>query len=265
MKRAARKNNSAEARWSPAARWVRHARALRSKMLRDSLSGGLLQMEFLRRAAARRQVHHLWQLAVSRFSPQIHLAIQPLLRETVWREPPVSVIREHASAWVNAPQPAAAEGVPEATVPPIPARRADSPGAVHLRIFPAKRGGADEFTTLDARLRRYTRLRRETSESVTERVIHRMARHALRVEEAPPGMPAMMVHRPAPASIRTEHLAAPESEPGAHPPPVLETTHEAPWARAAAAPAMSIDYLTDQVIRQIDSRMIAMRERMGRI
>lgn len=222
-------------------------------------------MEFLRRAAAQRRVNHHWQLAVSRFYPQIHLAIQPLLPETIWRELPVKMIREKQAANVNPSRPDGPDRIPEVSVRPAPTTRADSPDAIYVRIPRAKRGAANEFTTLTDRLRRYTTVRRETSESASELVIQRVAHRAVRVEETLPGGPTMMIHRPAPAAIQTQRQAASESEPATRPPRVLETIHEAPWARAAAAPPMSIEYLTDQVIRQIDSRMVAMRERMGRI
>jgi hypothetical protein len=42
-----------------------------------------------------------------------------------------------------------------------------------------------------------------------------------------------------------------------------DSVHVAPWL-TSAPPALNIDQLTEQVIRQIDSRMIAHRERMGK-
>lgn len=53
--------------------------------------------------------------------------------------------------------------------------------------------------------------------------------------------------------------AAPPAEPPKSPPAVSHKTPAAP-----PVPAVDVNQLTDQVIRAIDSRIIAMRERMGR-
>jgi hypothetical protein len=45
----------------------------------------------------------------------------------------------------------------------------------------------------------------------------------------------------------------------------LDTVHVAPWLKGASAPAANIEQITEQVIRQIDNRLIAWRERMGKI
>lgn len=264
MKRSTAGKRSTEDRQDPAHRWLRQAKALRVRLLRNSLPGTFLQMEFLRQAAARNRVHHHWQLSLSRLYPQIHLAIQPLLRKTAWREPPVKVIREWGGAPAGPPRPGAERRVPEAAVQPTPAERLDSPSAAYLRIRRRSARAAGEFSTLAVRLRRYTTLRQEISESASEVVFHRLARQAVRVEETPHSL-VLVVHRPAAGTIVARRLAASGSDQPVHPPRVMETTHEAPWARAAAAPPMNIEYLTDQVIRQIDSRVVAMRERMGRI
>jgi len=75
----------------------------------------------------------------------------------------------------------------------------------------------------------------------------------------------MVVHKPAPAAVRAERPETPEPERFQRSAQVWDTVNEAPRVRAATAPSLSIEQLTDQVIRQIDSRVIAMRERMGRI
>jgi hypothetical protein len=38
-----------------------------------------------------------------------------------------------------------------------------------------------------------------------------------------------------------------------------------PWMPAASPPAISVDALTSQVIQQLDRRLVAYRERMGRV
>ena len=44
-----------------------------------------------------------------------------------------------------------------------------------------------------------------------------------------------------------------------------DAVHTAPWARSSSPHTTNIEQLTDQVIRQIDNRMIAWRERMGKV
>ena len=45
----------------------------------------------------------------------------------------------------------------------------------------------------------------------------------------------------------------------------FDTVHAAEWSRTPVPAAVSVHQLTEQVIRQIDSRMIAWRERMGKV
>lgn len=58
--------------------------------------------------------------------------------------------------------------------------------------------------------------------------------------------------------------AAQTQPPALHDQAVVETVHVAPWLKATPPPA-NIEQIADQVIRHIDSRVIAWRERMGRI
>ncbi len=45
----------------------------------------------------------------------------------------------------------------------------------------------------------------------------------------------------------------------------LDTASVAAWAKTSTPAPINVEHLTDQVIRQIDSRMIAWRERMGKV
>jgi hypothetical protein len=68
---------------------------------------------------------------------------------------------------------------------------------------------------------------------------------------------------PAPPSPRLTGQTL-EPRPGAREPnQPADSVHVAPWLKTVP-PAVSIEQLTEQVIRQIDSRMIACRERMGK-
>ena len=62
-----------------------------------------------------------------------------------------------------------------------------------------------------------------------------------------------------PVPTQREHAATAESK------VAFDTVHTAPWARTAAPSTVDVGRLTEQVIQQIDSRMIAWRERMGKV
>jgi hypothetical protein len=264
MKRAILKNSVAERQQTPADRWLRQAAELRARWTSGTLAYNFPRLEFLRQAAARCPAHHRWQKLVARFYPQIHLAIQPLLREALWPD-----------RYAEAARPGYAVATPQEIV----ARRF-TPGTAGVRDFllpsprriteqadpaSARLGFIEHAATLAQRLRRYTMRQVEVDESRLELSVRRLTRQVRRVEERLPGAPQMVVHKPAPATVRTERRETPEPERFQRPAQVWDTVNEAPRVRAATAPSLSIEQLTDQVIRQIDSRVIAMRERMGRI
>ncbi|VTU28824.1 hypothetical protein [Variovorax sp. RA8] len=90
-------------------------------------------------------------------------------------------------------------------------------------------------------------------------IVTRVHRRALRQELVPPSKPLALAapqRMPAPAG------AAPASE------WMPAQTAPMPWEQGrapAAAPAVSVEALTGLVIQQIDRRLIAYRERMGRV
>lgn len=87
-----------------------------------------------------------------------------------------------------------------------------------------------------------------------------------RIEETVARLSAEVARKQAvPAAASPHDSASPPATASAnrktHAP--ADSVHVAPWLKTAP-PAVSIDQLTEQVIRQIDSRMIAHRERMGK-
>jgi hypothetical protein len=75
---------------------------------------------------------------------------------------------------------------------------------------------------------------------------------------------ARVVCRLAPAaSTRRTDAASPED--GTHIARRVETSPAAPRGAVAAAPAIDVERLTEQVIKGIDRRIIAQRERFGRL
>ncbi len=251
-------------RQTPADRWLHQAAELRARWLTSALPYSVPRLEFLRRAALGYLVNHRWQKFVARFYPQIHLAIQPLLRETLWPDQRTDTVRS-GYAVATPQQTFVRRSTPEAAG--FDAFMSANSQGITYRSSPASAQPdlIDHSTTLAQRLRRSTMRRVETRESRLELAVHRLARQTKRMEEHLSGAPEMVVHKSAPVGVAAEHHAPPESERFERPTRVRDTVNEAPWARSATAPLLSIEQLTDQVIRQIDSRVIAMRERMGRI
>ncbi len=105
---------------------------------------------------------------------------------------------------------------------------------------------------------------RRTSAKVldAEPPARRLRRQTKRCEQALSGRPALLTRRPAgltdsrPASTSPAELA-----PGDH------FSGEGPrgWQAVSQRPDMNVEALTDEVIRQIDRRIIARRERMGKM
>ena len=123
------------------------------------------------------------------------------------------------------------------------------------------------------------RMRTSVRRSEVESVLHRTTTIHARTEVAAPAKRlAAALRTPASPSRMEEstHASAMTVRTAAGPAPgkasartraaePAETVYVAPWSKTAPASAMSIEHVADQVIRQIDSRMIAWRERMGRI
>jgi hypothetical protein len=124
-------------------------------------------------------------------------------------------------------------------------------------LIPRVNGERQEFASILAR--RFPARRDSVDTRTLERLLHRSER----VERsAMPHQSAMLLRSPAPvfqsapdATLQPNIRAAEEHRsfpPIAHPSP-------------AAAPPINVEQLADQVIRQIDRRVVARRERMGRI
>jgi hypothetical protein len=118
---------------------------------------------------------------------------------------------------------------------------------------------------------------RDTAAALVERVVRRGRRHEIRLartaplpaaDPAPPAAPARVVER----VFRRPTAAAPPATPAAAPlpPSPPEVRRPAEWAPAAEAPRprpflpQELDRVTDHVVRAIDRRVRAHRERLGR-
>jgi hypothetical protein len=96
-------------------------------------------------------------------------------------------------------------------------------------------------------------------------------RRTARTEERSLELSEMMTRRQVESPASRPGPPSPVASAQQHPPqfpdskPSFETIHTAPWVKAPAPAPVIVDRLTDQVIRQIDDRMMAWRERMGKV
>src|SRR5262249_27224095 len=112
--------------------------------------------------------------------------------------------------------------------------------------------------------RRETAVTPPSGELVTRLLARYEHRHEHAAEEAP--VPAAWLDAPAPPRVVTRPAAAsakPDPAP-ATPPPSQPLPYWGDPPRPPAAPAVDIEQLTDQVLRSMDQRVIAARERMGK-
>lgn len=224
-------------------------------------------------------------VSTSRFLPQIHLAIHPILRRLVRHEQSQATFNLlqnewHSSATVNAVQRSAPVGSNNMTLfnfmSPANAFFATAarshkvlsgtayaePGRVP-GINPAPQIPIDLVFQRLFRSEEQTRRRIEsstTSQSVAI-LLQRLGEQGQRVE-APGSAPATLTSRCAPQFSNSKITSSNAASSSA-------TTHasdQSTWQEVSRpAPPINIDFLTDQVMRQLDRRIIAARERMGKI
>ncbi len=206
-----------------------------------------------------------WLLAARHVQPQIHLAIQPVLRQTFWH--PATVVREVRPVVLNEIGRAAAP-LPPIPVAPLQAvfqrlRAADpaTPAAAGLAGSFERAANVMPAIALRAIETVYQRLnaaaRREEGPADSRRIAQRLRR-----TEEPVFAPLPRVQRLA---------AAPTPEPA---PPVTVPA----WAAGAmsaprsgsswsppVSPAIDVPALADRVMQQIGRRVEAWRERTGNL
>ncbi len=247
-----------------AARWIRQAEVIRARLLPRALPYGFPRLEFLRHVGARYHVNYMWQIAVARFYPRIHSPVLAFLHGPTARldQPAPFPATKFVTLVSESPRAGRHAGLsitrqsPRNTVLPAAYSLPQLAEATGVKYVPV--------TTPIERLRRYERVSREIIEDGVRLTAHRVIRQLKGVEELAPGAPSMVVHKVAPAVLTASRETGQASDSRGPALQTWETTHVAPWARAAEAPRINLDQLTNQVIRQIDSRMIAMRERLGK-
>jgi hypothetical protein len=93
------------------------------------------------------------------------------------------------------------------------------------------------------------------------KVSERLIRQVQRVSETTMASPPMALRKEIPAAVTLPGMSSePRAERGLHESPPRWTA-----AQAVTMPALNVDQIANQVIQQIDRRVIARRERMGQI
>ena len=268
-------------------RWSAWAHALLRRHGRIAQSYRLLEMALLMRSAPLIQrLHQQWLLASTQYFPRIHLAIQPILRHTVWRD----LTQLPGLRVVNAPAPGHVILSEYFKYLPVHERRFLSPTAISntarvpsgdrrklAAVRDARSSGGficgdtvhPPLQLVFQRLRqtdelevshRRNSLIRETLQTQAREVMRRTQRFEHRIAETV----ALTMRKVFPLAAQEGVLAparAAQMAVSASPGFGMPAT---PWP-PSPAPAVSIERLADQVVRQIDRRIIAARERMGRI
>lgn len=268
-------------------RWSAWARALLRRHGRIAQSYRLLEMALLVRSAPLIQrLHQQWVLASTRYFPRIHLAIQPILRHTVWRDltqpSELRVITSPAQGKAISTQRFNYLTVHERRfLPPTAVSNATGILSGDSRKLAAARGarsssgfihGSTVYRPLQLvfqRLRRTDELEvchrrnsliRETLQTQAREVMRRTQRFEHRIAETV----ALTTRKVLPLAAQEAVSAAARAAQMAVSVPAGSGMPATPWPQSPA-PAVNIEQLADQVVRQIDRRIIAARERMGRI
>ena len=255
--------------WKRARRWDHWASSLARRYVRSSARRDALRMELLHLLSASEVVRNRWFVQAKRFFPQLHLSIQPVLQSLnqtflLKSSEPVSspdarfVSRYEAQDWLT--NHSAASIAYELRRAPEASFRQLNESAVE-RIF--NRTGYREMT------QRYERslvgsIARELSDRLTQqtsrtesRLIQTPAANARPTTEQ---LPMLVVRQPEekrPLKNEKSDQKTPSIFDGV---PGAEILNRSDLQQQS----INIDQITDQVIRQLDRKVIAARERRGR-
>lgn len=280
-------------RWVPrhrgtgASGWSAWARALLRRHGRIAQSYRLLEMALLVRSAPLIQrLHQQWLLASTQYFPRIHLAIQPILRHTGSRD----LTQPSELRVITLPAQGKAISTARFNYLTVQERRflpstaiSNTAGIVSAdrRKLAAARdarssGGFIDGNTVHRPLQLVFQRLRQTDDltvchrrdSLVRKSLETQAREVMRRTQR-------FEHRIAETVVLTTRKVLPLTAQEAVAPaaraaqmavsvPAGSAMPATPWP-PSAAPALNIEQLADQVVRHIDRRIIAARERMGRI
>jgi hypothetical protein len=242
-------------------------------------------MVLLQRLPLLRLLHERRTVMLQQFRPQLNLSLNAFFGQTLWRERQYFIPERR-----RAESPFMAEPVRvELSVSPVAQtvkaeRLAESKktndGHVAATSFaaaqtqaPAQLRQIKQLMPLQLVLQRFNQLEelkrvyrqssvtRESVLTFTERVVRQ--RH--RIEERTSKQVAFVTRRVAlPAAHDARSSSAPSQQLNTHA-PAANSVHTAPWAQQQLSPPqLNLDALTNHVIQQLDRRLVAARERLGK-
>jgi hypothetical protein len=247
MKRTRAKRLAAK---SGTAKWTAWATRFRSRFQRHA--GALSQALLLHVRSSRTSlmIEERWLHPTFHFRPQFY-----------WQTggsqvSHISQTFSRQTSFLNMARVVLRTGVPPETVL---ARSAPPPARVERTGTPIQMLNSTRHELATLLERRFLERRDSVSTQTTERLVHRLTR----VERLGAIERTMTLRRDPVAAMKSvvEHISRPNAA-------ALEQqgrrSFPAPLAPRGDMPAINVDQLADQVIRQIDRRVIARRERMGR-
>lgn len=242
-------------------------------------------MVLLQRLPLLRLLHEHWTVMLQQFSPQLNLSLNTFFRQTLWRE------RQHfIPERRRTESPVMAEPVRvELSVSPVAQigkaervaeNKKTNDRHVAATVFAATQTQAPtqlrqvkQLMPLQLVLQRFNQLEEfkrvyrqssVTRESV-ETFIERVVRQKHRIEERTSEQVAFVTRRIAvPAEHDSRSASAAGQQHNAHA-PATYSVHTAPWAQQLSPPQLNLEALTNHVIQQLDRRLVAARERLGKI
>jgi len=243
-------------------RWDRWAKRLIRHHARMLARLGTLALALVGRSALRYLINERWKVLSQRLYPKIRLAIQPTQRRT---PPQVSIpLASHYSS----PSSRTCEAPSQVSTALAsidrsqPSRKPEMEIVVRSMILQGilqRLYHVNEFT----RKREQSELKKQNLRILVQRVV----RQTQRVEERVSGALALIARQRSGFAAR-QSVAATESRKATT--PDLHSTRgrgAGTWMQNTSEPPapVNIEALTDQVVQQINRRMTAWRERMGKI
>jgi hypothetical protein len=247
-------------RRSRTSRWMSAMLRKMERFLRISAWAGSPRMRFVLRQSPVHWMHErLW--LIERLEPRLRVVNRNLSNTYLFSFATAAATATkviHRSSAILRRLPGAAPQSVSLPAPPMRYDRADAgrAPASHAGLAPAP-----PLMTVPLPLPR-----RENAPPWLEApLVARLGQRAKRVDDIPLDLPARLVRAPAAAvpPVAAQGFTGPHNSPAAGFPRPVGTT---PWpvAPAPAAP-VNVQQLTSEVLRQLDRRLIASRERMGRI
>lgn len=267
-------------------RWTVWARALSERHGRVAGRHEALELALVRRLPLMQRVQQRWLVSSQRFFPQINLAIHPILHQMIWREQTLllpnakttetksvelrrlitrQVIGQPVFLWPAAIPSAASRWTVEKSLHETSDKilhqifdhalgralgKRDSQFRIPLQFVFQRLFRSDESILL----------KRSQSATLTNvgTLVERLMRQSQRVEERAAEAATVVMRRP-PVVDRAPAMTGNQQT-------FVTTVAGQSWQQhTAPPPGINIEQITDRVVRQLDRRVVAARERLGKV